>query len=98
MYKKRKNEREQRYLKELNLTPNWPVFQVVVPGAVGIYDDLILAAKDTRGMNMHFCTKYRAIECIDDMEGYYRYHFPNEKYADVKITEKNRLFKMGVVK
>lgn len=91
-----KTETEKYYLERLELTPKWPMYMVVVPNAIGIYDDMFALIQDTRYIgNMHYCTKYKAIECIHDIEGYYKYHYPNSNIKRIYIPKKNQLFKVN---
>lgn len=74
------------------LTKNWPMFLVVTPDKIGVYDDMCLALQDTAGVNVHMCKKYKLSECESSIEGYHNYFYPENKVKRTYIPKKNRLY------
>lgn len=74
------------------ITKNWPLFLVVTPDKIGVYDDMLLALQDTGGINVHICKKYRLSECEASIKEYHDYFYPNNKVNRKYIPEKNKLF------
>lgn len=77
------------------LTKNWPIYMVVTPDKMGIYDDMCLAYQDSIGEDVHICKKYKLNECENSIESYFKYFYPNTKINRTYIQEKNRLLPVG---
>lgn len=79
----------------LSLVKGWPIYLVITPHHIGIYDDIILLLNDTIGQEMHYSTKSTLKECKISAISYYKYFWPNDNIAtEININKKNTLFKI----
>lgn len=77
------------------LTKNWPVYLVVTPDKVGVYDDVSLALNETKGVGVHICKKNRLNEAETSVKEFHDYFYPNHEFKRTYIPRKNTLVPVG---
>ena len=79
----------------LGLVKGWPIYLVVAPHHMGIYDDIILLLNDNKGRELYYSTKKTIKECKTSAISYYKHFWPTDKMStDININKKNTMFKV----